>query len=284
MAEYLEVMNGVTGYPRLLAHVLERGRPREVRGFKTLDAGVTVTVIHTVNESLPLGVGRNVSRAIAAAEALQLVGGFSAPELLPASFDRFREDDGTFWGAYGVRSAGQVAAALAKIRADPGTRQAVITLWDPDRDNVPGRRDYPCTVALSLERDGDSLNLVSIMRSQDVWLGTPYDLFQFQQLLHTAATSLELRPGWHTHMTLSTHLYDRNVADALRLVDDWKPQAPADREWQPRGIGVPGQPWDVIAQRASMLRAHVVDGFPLPDDVTESELWYVKHLEVRRDV
>lgn len=284
MAEYLEVMNGVTGYPRLLAHVLERGRPRVSRGLKTLDAGVLTLRIHYATESLPLGVGRNVSRAIAAAEALQLVGGFSAPELLPASFDRFQEDDGTFWGAYGVRSAGQVAAALAKVRADPGTRQAVITLWDPDRDNVAGKRDYPCTLTLVFNRDGRFLNITSVMRSQDVWLGTPYDLFQFGQLLQTAATSLELEVGQHVHITLSTHLYDRNITDALRLVDDWNPQAPADREWQPRGIGVPGQPWDVIAQRASMLRAHVVDGFPLPDDVTESELWYVKHLEVRRDV
>lgn len=282
MPGVLEMTTGASGYPRVLDHVLRHGRPREVRGLATREAGFLTVRIHDVTESLPLGIGRGVSRAVAAAEALQLIGAFSGPELLPPAFDRFKEDDGRFWGAYGERVGDQVTAALGKLRDDPGTRQAVITLWNPGLDNQPGRRDYPCTVMLTFEAEDDALHLTTVMRSQDVWLGTPYDWFQFTQLQQTAANALGLRPGHYTHVTLSSHLYEENVQSAQEIVDSWDhgELAGREREWQPRGLGVPGEDFIMVPQRAAVLRAHVASNrvFPLPADATPSEKWYAEHL------
>lgn len=282
MPGVLEMTTGASGYPRVLDHVLRHGRPREVRGLATREAGFLTVRIHDVTESLPLGVGRGVSRTVAAAEALQLIGAFSAPELLPPAFDRFREDDGRFWGAYGERVGRQVPATLAKLVADPGTRQAVITLWDPRLDNQPGKRDYPCTVMLLFEREDDALRLTTVMRSQDVWLGAPYDWFQFTQLLQTAAGSLGLAVGDYTHVTLSTHIYEENVESARDIVAAWDRGDLADRarEWQPRGLGIPGEEFALVAQRAAVLRAYTTSNrtFPLPVDVTPSEKWYATYL------
>lgn len=279
----LEMITGASGYARVLDHVLRHGRPREVRGLATREAGFLAVRIHDVTASLPLGIGRGVSRAVAAVEALQLIGAFSSPELLPPAFDRFKEDDGRFWGAYGERVGDQVAAALAKLVADPGTRQAVITLWDPRLDNQPGKRDYPCTVMLTFElNEYGVLRLTTVMRSQDVWLGAPYDWFQFTQLQQTAASALGLRVGDYTHVTLSTHLYEENVQSAQEIVDKWDRGLldGGDREWQPRGLGVPGEEFVMVSQRAAVLRAHVASDrvFPLPVDATPSEKWYAEHL------
>lgn len=272
----VEINTGVSGYPALLSHVLRNGESREARGMKTIDAGPTTIYMHDVTAALPRGTGRGVSFAIAAAEALQLIGGFSDPVLLPKSFDRFREDDGTFHGAYGTRIGGQLSAAIEKLRRDPGSRQGVITLWDPRLDNGDPRRDIPCTVALTLWLEADRLNLLTLMRSQDCWLGAPYDWFQFVQLLWTAATLLEVIPGIYRHTTVSTHLYDRNVEAAELLVERWySNNSPADtpREWQPRGLGYVGLSPTQIAFRAHDLRFN-----RLPEHPTESEKWYAKHL------
>jgi hypothetical protein len=225
-------------------------------------------VLRDISYSLPLGIGRNVNRKIAAAEAVQLIGAFSDPRLLTQAspnFNQFTEPDGTFHGAYGVRIGHQLVSAINKIKHDSDTRQAVITLWDPSLDNSPFHRDYPCTTALGLALIDDKLCLRVVMRSQDVWLGSVFDWFQFTQLQWTAARILGVEPGEYTHTTWSTHLYASNLADVDRLT------TPPDQErweWQPRGIGS-----DDDGARATRARARALpyrDAF----DWTKSERWY----------
>src|SRR5690606_21896038 len=111
--------------------------------------------------------GRNLNQAISAAEAVQLIGGFSAPGILLRISNRFRQfmnGDG-FHGAYGSRIRMQIPSIVTKLQRDVNTRQAVATLWDPQLDNLSGMSDYPCTVALQFEiRDG-RLCMNTIMRS-----------------------------------------------------------------------------------------------------------------------
>lgn len=281
----VEVNTGVTGYPALLSHVLRCGQPRTVSGRETLDAGPTTVVMHDLTAALPLGTGRRVSPAIAAAEAVQLVGAFSDPNLYPPALDRFREDDGAFWGAYGERVGTQLAAQVAKLREDPGSRRGVVTLWDPERDNEPNHRDYPCTVLLMLWLEGHHLQLQTVMRSQDVWLGTPYDWFQFVQLQWTLARALSVRdldvvPGLYRHVTVSTHLYVEDVPRARELVSTWYGEGgPAEqpRAWQPRGIGTWGDTFEATQQRARVLGRG-----QNPPHPTSSEVWFAQRL-VRRN-
>lgn len=283
----VEIKTGVTGYPALLSHVLRNGQPRTVDGRETLDAGPTTIVMHDLTAPLPLGTGRLASPAIAAAEAVQLIGGFSDPALYPAALDRFREDDGTFWGAYGERVGAQLAAQVAKLRTDPGSRRGVVTLWDPVRDNEPNRRDYPCTVTLLLWLEDNRLQLNTVMRSQDVWLGTPYDWFQFVQLQWTLARTLsdfdldrDVSVGVYRHTTISTHLYAEDVPRARELVTTWYGEGgPADRPraWQPRGIGSWGSTFAVARSRAQLLGRQERVFLP-----THSELWFAERL-VRRN-
>src|SRR5688572_11061235 len=125
--------------------VVRYGDVRSPRGLPTYDLGPTTVVMYRSATALPIGVCRNLSRQIAAAEAVQLVGARSMPDLIIAAsktFTQFQEDTGVFHGAYGVRIGDQLIHAVNKIKSDRDTRQAGIILWDPWRDNQPGKKDY----------------------------------------------------------------------------------------------------------------------------------------------
>ena len=218
--------------------------------------------------ALPLGVGRYLNQNIAIAEAIQLIGAFSAPHLvLKASpkFAQYMEPDGHFHGAYGARIRHQTLNAISKLREDINTRRAIITLWDPVLDNQPGRRDYPCTVALQFEVHNGALCMNTFMRSNDVWLGLPYDLFQFTQLQLSVANALSLDYGWYRHTTLSMHIYEEHIERAKDL------HAPDDLSWQPVGVGKRGENMTKIMQTARRL---TLVNATWEDKLTPSEEWY----------
>lgn len=90
---------------------------------------------------------------------------------------------------------------------DSNTRQAVIHIKPPQTEKT---NDTPCTVCLQfLVRDG-KLHLTTYMRSNDIWMGFPYDVFNFCCYQIKMAMELGLEIGCYTHIAGSLHLYKRN--------------------------------------------------------------------------
>lgn len=201
-----------------------------------LDATI---IIEDPTDCLPVGIGRKLNPRIAALEALQLIAGVSTPDLLvraSPTFKRFQDGE-VYHGAYGPRLAPQLPAVVRRLQADPGTRQAVMSIWDPLHDlHVDSRKDYPCTLILQFLIRNGKLQLHTKMRSNDVWLGLTYDAFQFSQMQLTVARVLGLDAGPYFHHTTSLHIYERDV-DASRTLEPTKALAPAGR---PLGIPVHG--------------------------------------------
>ncbi len=236
----LSIRTGRSGYVDIVRHVILHGKPRTSRGFNTYDAGHTTIEVESPYNALPIGVGRNLNRRIGAAEAVQLIGGFADPVLLfdaSKEMRQYAEDDGHFYGAYGRRIGYQLRHVRDKLSADLGTRQAVISLWDPYLDNTMGKRDYPCTLTIAFStNDHAMLEMDVTMRSSDVWRGIPYDMFQFTQLQLTLARVLKLEPGAYRHHTHSLHLYASDVDRAATFVQS-SHETITDIEEQPTGFG-----------------------------------------------
>lgn len=271
MATIIEAATGRDVYPDVIKHVLATGRLRSPRGITTLDAGLTIIELQYAHNALPIGCGRDLNCNIAAAEAVQLIGGFSNPELLLKASPKFKQymDDGVFHGAYGVRISKQMTNVVRKLREDHNTRQAIATLWDPWLDNISGKHDYPCTIALQFEIDpfGGMLNMTTIMRSNDAWLGLPYDMFQFTQLQMSAAIALGVAPGRYRHVAMSLHLYGDNIISAEQKIHA---SLSSRHHAQPAGIGRHIDDYfSSIALRARRLPTNVVN-----EEETVSEAWY----------
>lgn len=93
---------------------------------------------------------------------------------------------------------------------DKNTRQAVLHI--KTADNKPSK-DVNCTVCIQfLLRDG-KLNATTYMRSNDIWMGFPYDVFSFTALQCKMAMELGVDIGTYTHIAGSLHLYERNGID-----------------------------------------------------------------------
>lgn len=201
------------------------------RGLKVREATERVTVIvERPQDGFVQAEGRRLNHAITAIEGCSLVGQVSVPELIVdrvSSFAPFA-NDGVFWGAYGPRAAGDVGEVVKLLKRDPDSRQAVITLFDSDRDlGRPDVKDVPCTLAVQfLLRDVDesdffrkTLHMWVTMRSNDAWLGLPYDLGQFSVLQFAVAQALGASVGTYTHSAGSMHLYERDWGQAAKIGD-----------------------------------------------------------------
>jgi len=126
----------------------------------------------------------------------------------------FSDDGVTLAGSYGSRLSTQMDYLLTQLRK-PGSRQAVATIWT----TTPAfSRDIPCTISWQLlARDG-VLHAITTMRSSDIWLGLPYDFFNFAQLTNGVAGELGLTPGELTFNLGSSHLYDRDREKASTVL------------------------------------------------------------------
>lgn len=178
------------------------------------------TCVVDMREPVVMVPRRHLSYTFMAAEAYWILSGDDRVATIAPYLPRLAEfsDDGeTFYGAYGPRIAAQLDYVVAKLRQDPDTRQAGLTIW---RENPPATKDVPCTVAIFFSIREDLLNAHVFMRSSDVWLGLPYDVFNFSVLAHLVCARLNegvndvVAPGTLHLTAASCHLYEANVEDA----------------------------------------------------------------------
>lgn len=97
------------------------------------------------------------------------------------------------------------------LREDPNTRQAVVHIKDP-RDVLENpTKDVPCTLTLQFLIRDNKLHMTTVMRSNDIWMGFPYDVFQFTCMQILLSMKLGVEIGTYTHIAGSLHLYERNL-------------------------------------------------------------------------
>jgi Thymidylate synthase len=213
--------NGSAVYLELLEAVLRDGKPVAPRGQPTLELMDVQAVIEDPQEAHVLETGRRPSASITATEAAHLIAGVSSLEQLDlASGGRFSQfaDRGRLRGAYGPRAHRQLKRVIRLLSEEPGSRQAVVTIWN-GAELSESSRDMPCTLSFQFViRDGRLLMRTS-MRSNDAFLGFPIDIEMFSALQKTVAVALGIPAGAYSHSVGSFHLYERDCDRAGAILD-----------------------------------------------------------------
>ncbi len=184
--------------------------------------------------------GRNINYRFMCAEACMLLSGSDkVADIAPycKMISHYSDDGVTFFGAYGPMIQGQLQYVANKLMEDPNTRQAVLTIWKP---NPPLSKDIPCTLSLQFIIRKNRLHVFANMRSNDIWLGWPYDVFNFSMV--GASMALWLRRYSNKHQLAglelgnlymyagSLHLYDSHYGAAGKVSSEngYQPYTPLD--------------------------------------------------------
>jgi thymidylate synthase len=158
-------------------------------------------------------------------------------------------DDGSVWRAgYGPRlrdfhGRDQLEYVISTLRSNPGSRQAVISLWDPCTDTTPGK-DISCNNWLSFSARMGFLDLHVGIRSNDaMWGWSGINAFEWSVLLEVVAYMSGLEVGALHFSTTSFHLYEQHWAKASRISND---RAWSSVEDSPRFGGSPQTPMEEL--------------------------------------
>jgi len=159
---------------------------------------------------------RKLSYHFLIAEWLWILNGLDDVETIAAYNKRitnYSDDGKTFFGAYGPRFLRDLRHVVALLKRDPDSRQAVINIWRPE-GLWQTTKDVPCTLTWQFFVRSGKLEMIASMRSNDVWLGMPYDIFNFTQIQRYLASALGVGVGPYQHNVGSLHLYETNEAAA----------------------------------------------------------------------
>lgn len=124
-------------------------------------------------------------------------------------------------GAYGYRlrnhfGLDQLTKVTQALSASPFSRQAVLQVWDPRidlpaADGTPVSSDIPCNVQSCLKIASGRLEWLQVIRSNDLFLGLPYNLIQWTTLQEILAGWIGVQVGTYNQVSDSLHDYDRDV-------------------------------------------------------------------------
>lgn len=209
-------------WPRLYVDLLklaaQEGYARPSRAGETIELGPAML-------SCPAPVflelmGRAGSAEFARLEQLCYLGGWDPEPLLRVAphYERFRENDGRWLGAYGPRLIEVLGSVVRELSRHPYSRRGVALIWRGDDislvlDGNP--KDVPCTVSLTFWcGPAGELRCMAHMRSCDLWFGLYYDLPAFAFLQRCIAKALKRATGQTYLNATSLHLYSKDLKRA----------------------------------------------------------------------
>lgn len=200
-----------------------------IKSLKSRDGEVAseiinaITVLENPTKNIMTNQVRRLSMRYAVGEMLWYLSGnteLKAIQNYTKAWDRMSDDGKTVNSNYGflIKDAygfDQYEYCKELLRKDINSRQAVIHIKMPRNTIENPTNDLNCTVCLQfLVRDW-KLYCTTYMRSNDLWLGFPYDVFQFTCIQIRMAMELGLDIGSYTHIAGSLHIYERDFKKAL---------------------------------------------------------------------
>jgi thymidylate synthase len=134
-------------------------------------------------------------------------------------------DNGIIYGAYGPRifnldsKIDQFQNVTDILRKKPNSRQAVVQIFKGE-DIIEEHAHIPCTCTLQFIIRNNCLNMIVYMRSNDVFLGLPHDVFCFTMLQEILACNLGINLGEYIHMAGNLHLYEEHKTKVEKYIEE----------------------------------------------------------------
>lgn len=215
----ISTFNAALSWHRLLNHLLYYGREVKPRDLSSREECNVTFHVENALSNVIYHKARGLSYRFSVAEWLWMWYGRNDVKSIVQynpNIAYFSDDGIIFNGAYGPKIVSQWNHVVDTLKEDRDSRQAIISIYDVPKGKT---KDVPCTLTFQFLFRNNRLNMTVNMRSSDVWLGLPYDQFNFSMLLNILAYQLDMRVGSLTMNLGSSHLYETNYEGAEAVVN-----------------------------------------------------------------
>jgi thymidylate synthase len=109
------------------------------------------------------------------------------------------------WGPRVGERVDQLTNLIEGIKKDPDSRRHIITAWNPgelDQMALP-----PCHILSHFNVVNKKLSCIMYQRSNDFFLGCPFNIASYSLLTHMIAQVCDLEVGEFIHMNGDAHIY-----------------------------------------------------------------------------
>lgn len=217
-------------YQSLLQKIMDEG-VRELNqrtGHETAAVPGLSFSLDIEKDGFPLLSLRKIPTKIFIAEQIWFISGARRPDDFLRDFtkiwDDFTNPGDVVTVAYGYRwrkhfGRDQLGKLVELLQNDHSSRHGVVITWDPSSDGLGGasRGNVPCPYTFTVNIIGGRLNMMNVVRSNDMILGFPHDVAGFALLQLILAQKLGVRPGVYSQIIANAHVYDIHY-DAARTM------------------------------------------------------------------
>lgn len=224
---YIESESYAQVYKMMRDKLLYESKIVNPRRYATKELQNVMITIMNPRKRLAYHKDRKYNLFFNIAELFSIIGNINLVKFLTyfnKNVAQFSDNGINFYGAYGPRLNNQWANMITKLINDKDTRQAIVTIYDGKMDLSQKTKDVPCTLNLHFTIRDNKLNLTTFTRSNDLFWGFQYDLFNFTMIQEMIYNELKLHIknlglGMYTHVVTSLHVYERHF-ELLKTIDD----------------------------------------------------------------
>ena len=217
-------------YKGLLSGIFYGGMEKEDRTGTGTRSVFGRTIKHDMALGFPLLTSKRISFNAARTELLWILQGRTDLKYLEDNgvnywrpdYIRSGRTDETLGPVYGKQwrdfnGVDQLKELVYSINTNPSSRRLIVSAWAPHE--MQDMALPPCHYAFQVYINNDTLDLMWMQRSADVFLGLPYDIAMYGLLLELLAKGSGLKPGKLIGQLGDCHLYNNHLDQAKIYLD-----------------------------------------------------------------
>jgi thymidylate synthase len=184
-------------YKSLLKDLISRGvrETNQRTGHETTALPGLQFSIDLQKDGFPLLAQRKIPTKLFIAEQIWFISGARKPAIFLRNYTRIWDD---------FTNPGDVVTVAYGYRSDG--------LGGVSKTNIP------CPYSFTVNIIGGRLNLMNVVRSNDMILGFPHDVAGFALLQAMLAQKLNVEPGTYSHIIANAHIYDIHYDAAKEML------------------------------------------------------------------
>lgn len=168
--------------------------------------------------SVPLLQTKKIDWRVPLEELLWLIrGGHNSKDLNSSIWDHWADEGGDLGPIYGVQWRGlgactqdQLGRVVESLKSDPHSRRHLVSAWIPD--DIDSMALPPCHTLFQFNMDSQNrLHTSLYMRSGDMFLGVPFNIFEYSVMTHMVAKLVGAEARQLNVYIANAHIYHNHM-------------------------------------------------------------------------